>query len=124
MRRLAIGEVLSPEVSRRVLDWLASGADTSMVADALLLDPLAHVDADYQSMVLRHKTGTIAQARIDVGVLRGPRRSVAYAVAANWAEELPDQRALALDVMREIGEQIRHYVTDLDRDDPGEDPSD
>lgn len=124
MRRLANGEVFSPEISRQVLDWLASGADTSMVADALLLDPLAHVEPEYQSMVLRHKTGTISEARIDVGVVRGPRRSVAYAVAANWAEELPDQRAAALDAMHEIGEQIRRHITDLDRDDPGADTSD
>ena len=124
MRRLANGEVLSPEISQQVLDWLASDTDTSMVADALLLDPLAHVEPEYQSMVLRHKTGTIEQARIDVGVLQGPQRSVAYAVAANWPEEVPDQRAVALDTMREIGEQIRRYVTDLDRDDPGADSSD
>ncbi|GAA3884825.1 serine hydrolase [Leifsonia kafniensis] len=111
MRSLASGDIHSPAVSERVLDWLASDADTSLVADSFLLDPLAHVDAEYQGMVLRHKTGTTNFARIDVGHVSGPMGAVAYAVAANWKGVAADLRAPVIDAMRAIGEQIRHHVT-------------
>jgi len=116
MRRLGAGEVESPEVSARVLDWLAADTDTSMVADALLLDPLAHVEPEYQGMVLRHKTGSTSFARIDVGHLTGPQASVAYAVAANWKNSDDDLRAPVLDAMHVIGEELRAHVTGRRRD--------
>jgi beta-lactamase class A len=74
-------------------------------------------------MVLRHKTGSVETARIDVGVLRGPRAGVAYAVAVNW--DSGDLRAEAIDGMRRIGERLRQYVTGLARDEasaPGDEP--
>ncbi|GAA1447120.1 serine hydrolase [Leifsonia poae] len=111
MRRLGVGDVISRAVSDRVLDWLAADTDTSMVADSLLLDPLAHVEPEYQGMVLRHKTGSTSFARIDIGHLTGPAASVAYAVAANWKDSDDDLRAPALDAMHAIGEQLRRYVT-------------
>lgn len=111
MRRLGVGDVISRAVSDRVLDWLAADTDTSMVADSLLLDPLAHVEPEYQGMVLRHKTGSTSFARIDIGHLTGPAASVAYAVAANWKDSDDDLRAPALDAMHAIGEQLRWYVT-------------
>ena len=117
MRRLGAGEVDSPEVSGRVLDWLAADTDTSMVADALLLDPLAHVEPEYQGMVLRHKTGSTSFARIDIGHLSGPAASLAYAVAANWKDSERDLRAPVLDAMHAIGEQLRAHVTGRRRDD-------
>jgi beta-lactamase class A len=117
MRRLGAGEVDSPAVSGRVLDWLAADTDTSMVADALLLDPLAHVEAEYQGMVLRHKTGSTSFARIDIGHLAGPSASVAYAVAANWKHSDDDLRAPVLDAMHAIGEELRAHVTGRRRDD-------
>lgn len=116
MRRLGAGEVISPSVSAQVLSWLGAGADTSMVAAALLLDPLAHLDPEYQGMVLRHKTGTTLVTRVDVGHLQGPAGAVAYAVCANWRGAGHDLRAPALDAMAGIGEQLRRYVTGLPRD--------
>ncbi len=116
MRRLGVGEVISPEVSETVLTWLAANADTSMVADALLLDPLAHVEPEYQGMVLRHKTGSTSFARIDAGHLDGPVASVAYAVAANWKDSPVDLRAPVLDAMHAIGEQLRRHVTERGRE--------
>lgn len=117
MRRLGAGAVISPNVSARVLAWLASDTDTSMVASALLLDPLAHLGPEYQGMVLRHKTGTTPVARVDVGHLSGPAGAVAYAVCANWRGADVDLRAPVLDVMARIGEAIRARVTGRDRDD-------
>ncbi|WP_254259644.1 serine hydrolase [Leucobacter chinensis] len=117
MLRLARGEIVSTGVSATVLSWLASDADTSMLADSLLLDPLAHVDAEYQGITLRHKTGTTDFARIDVGHASGPGGSVAYAVAANWRQALPnDLRAPVLDAMRDLGEQVRARITGLRRE--------
>ncbi|MFD6818361.1 serine hydrolase [Microbacterium sp. NPDC060132] len=120
MRRLGAGEVFSPAVSARVLDWLAADTDTSMAADAFLLDPLAHVEAEYQGLVLRHKTGSVGFARVDVGLLRGPEGAVAYAVAANWKTAGTDLRAPVLDGMRAVGELIRAHVTGRPRDDGGD----
>ncbi|MEU4015498.1 serine hydrolase [Microbacterium sp. NPDC028030] len=116
MRRLGTGEAFSPAVSARVLDWLAADTDTSMTADAFLLDPLAHVEAEYQGLVLRHKTGSVSFARVDVGLLRGPEAAIAYAVAANWKGSPVDLRAPVLDGMRAIGERIRAHVTGRARD--------
>lgn len=117
MRRLAAGDIHSPAVSERVLGWLASDADTSMVADSLLLDPLAHIEPEYQGILLRHKTGTTEFARIDIGHVSAGAGAVAYAVAANWKECDRDLRAPVMGAMREIGEQIRRYVTGLARED-------
>lgn len=116
MRRLGAREIASPAVSDQVLGWLAAGTDTSMLADAFLLDPLAHPDADYQGMLLRHKTGSTSFARIDIGWLQGPAGSVAYAVAANWKGRRDDLRAPVIDGMRRLGESIRQYVTGRPRD--------
>lgn len=116
MLRLAAGDVHSPAVSARVLGWLAADADTSMLADSFLVDPLAHVDADYQGIVLRHKTGSTNIARIDVGHVSGPTGSVAYAVAANWKNQTADLRAPVIDAMRAIGEQIRGHITGRPRE--------
>lgn len=110
-RRLGSGSIVSPEVSARVLSWLASDADTSMVADAFDLDPLAHVGPEYQGIELQHKTGTTSFARIDAGYVSGPASRVAYAVAANWKGVTADLRAPVLDSMRMIGEHIRRHIT-------------
>lgn len=115
MRRLGAGEILSPEISAQVMEWLAVDTDTSMLADSFLLDPLAHVEPEYQGMVLRHKTGSTSVARIDVGHVSGPAGAAAYAVAANWKGASEDLRAPAVDAMRTIGEQIRAYVTGAER---------
>jgi beta-lactamase class A len=112
--------VISEAVRERVLGWLAANADTSMVAAAFLLDPLAHVEREYQGMLLRHKTGSISTARIDVGHVSGPRGAVAYAVGANWdaaAAQGLDLRAGVEDSMRQIGEAVRARVTGLDQAD-------
>lgn len=116
MRRIGAGEAFSPAVCARVLSWLAVDTDTSMTADAFLLDPLAHVEAEYQGMTLRHKTGSVGFARVDVGLLSGPARRVAYAVAANWKDSPLDLRAPVLDGMRAVGEELRALVTGRARD--------
>lgn len=118
MRRLGEGdaaseELLTPGVRRRVLDWLGAGADTSMVAGALRVDPLAHIDPTEEGVVLRHKTGSVDTARIDIGHVAGPAGRVAYAVAANWDEDASghEMRSSVLGAMDTIGEQIRLRVT-------------
>lgn len=117
MMRLGRGEVISPAVSEQVLTWLAADTDTSMAADAFLLDPLAHEDPEYQGMILRHKTGSTSVARIDIGHLVGPAGSVAYAIGANWKNSEDDLRAAAIEQMREIGEAMRGVVTGRARED-------
>ncbi len=105
--RLANGTVISEQVSARVLAWIALNTDLSMTAAAFGLDPLAHIDED-RGITLRNKTGTISTARIDVGVVRGPQRTLAYAVLANWHDGDPRDEVLA--AMRQVGEDLLRLV--------------
>ena len=84
MARLHRGDIVSPEVSARVLRWVAANADLSMVAAAFGLDPLAHAEPD-RGVTLINKTGTISTVRADVGIVVGPAAEVAYAVAGELA---------------------------------------
>ncbi len=115
--RVQCGTLHGAEVSHRLRAWLAADADLSMVAGAFGLDPLAHDFAD-RGIELWNKTGTIENARIDVGCVRrievgsGSERTVVYAVLANWddAPGKPDQRDRVLAAMRDIGQRIRAYL--------------
>ncbi len=107
MVRLHRDELLGVRgVGPLVLSWLALDTDTSMVAGAFHLDPLAHVGAD-RGLRLAHKTGTDAGVRADVGLVGGPARTVAYAVLAEFDDA---ERDAALDAMREWGRAVRALV--------------
>lgn len=101
--RLHRGECFGPEASTRVLGWLNLDTDTSMVAGAFGLDPLAHAEPD-RGRWLTHKTGTDTGIRAEVGVLSGPLLSVAYAVLAEFDDALRDE---VLAAMRDWGLRIR-----------------
>lgn len=93
------------EVFRR---WLGAGADTSMVASAFDLDPLAHYN--YQRDVwVWNKTGTDSSIRADAGIVMTPRRRVAYALFANW-EKATDHVVEVMPIMREAGEAIHRFL--------------
>ena len=110
MARLHRGDIVSPEVSARVLRWIAANTDLSMVASAFGLDPLAHAEAD-RGVTLINKTGTISTVRADVGVVVGPATEVAYAVLASWPDEAErDPRDRVLADMATIGAAIRTHV--------------
>jgi beta-lactamase class A len=102
LARLAAGTVVSTEVSRRVLSWLQSGADLSMVAQPFGLDPLAHATPD-RGLRLWHKTGTDDGTRADVGLLAGPAATVAYAALAHWHPAGRDRRMAVLAAMHSVG---------------------
>ncbi|WP_262848729.1 serine hydrolase [Mumia quercus] len=107
--RLHRREILSPAVSETVSGWLSLNTDLSMVGGSFGLDPLAHADPD-RGLVLWNKTGTTETVRGDVGVVSGPRRTLAYAVLASW-EPAYDPRDGVLDDMREVGRWLRGLVT-------------
>jgi beta-lactamase class A len=108
MQRLHRADGIDATVCRSVLSWLALGTDLSMVAGAFDLDPLAH-DTDDLGIRLWHKTGTDPGVRADVGVVRSGTAAVSYAVVCNWpeADAPPGTRRAVLQVMREIGDEIR-----------------
>jgi beta-lactamase class A len=106
------GEVVSPGVSSRVLRWCARNTDLSMVASSLDLDPLSHEQPD-QGLRLSNKTGTDVGMRADVGLVRGPRHAVAYAVICNWEASDTAARSQVLAQMRAIGERIRASLEPL-----------
>lgn len=109
MARLHRGDVISPAVCTRVVEWLAADADLSMVAAAFGFDPLAHREVD-RGLTLRNKTGTIETARGDVGTVTAHGRTCAYAVLANWDPDGPDPRDAVLAGMRDIGTAIREWL--------------
>lgn len=110
MAMLHAGAVFGPAVSAQVLAWLALGTDTSMVASALRVDPLAHAEPDPRGLLLHHKTGTTSFARADVGTVTGPSGSVAYAALANWPEDGPSLHVPVLDAMAQVGTRLVEIV--------------
>ena len=102
MAALHRGQVIDPTVSAEVLGWLNLDTDLSLAAGAFGLDPLAHTTPD-RGRWLAHKTGSDTGVRADVGVLRGPIRSVAYAVLAEFDDGSRDE---ALAALREWGQRI------------------
>ncbi|WP_116080214.1 serine hydrolase [Agromyces sp. PvR057] len=106
---LARGEIVSPEVSQRVIGWLSLNSDLSMVASAFGLDPLAHRTPDH-GVLLVNKTGTDGGVRSEAGVLRGPRASVSYAVSTYFADTGLSSRLAVLDGMRQVGMDLLEYV--------------
>lgn len=106
--RLHTGEIHSVAVSRQVRTWLGVNTDLSMVARAFGLDPLAHIEPD-AGFELWNKTGTISDARIDIGCVTAAGRTVGYAVLANWAWG-EDHRDPVLHTMGYLGAEIRRYL--------------
>ena len=108
MARMAGRTLVSAAVSQQLEEWLATDADLSMVAGAFGLDPLAHVEADL-GLLLRHKTGTDAGTKAEVGLLRGGT-AVAYAAIAAWDADRVDLRHAVDQDMRRLGEGLLAQV--------------
>lgn len=108
--RLHADTIHSAAVSQQMRTWLGVNTDLSMVARAFRLDPLAHTESD-GGFELWNKTGTISDARIDIGYVRraGSGLGVGYAVLANWAWG-EDHRDPVLDTMGWLGGEIRRYL--------------
>ena len=106
---LARGEVVDQLTSSRVLGWLSLNSDLSLVASAFGLDPLSHRGADH-GLQLVNKTGTDRGVRSEVGVLRGPRGAVAYAVSVQFNDSGVAARLRVLDAMRAVGFEILEHV--------------
>jgi len=106
---LARGEVVDRAVSNRVLGWLSLGADTSLVAAPFGLDPLVHRRLDHDLQIV-HATGGDAGVRAELGVLRGPRRSVAYCVVVTFDDLTLAHRLRALEALRAVGTDALEYV--------------
>lgn len=93
--------VILPTLDQRVLEWLSSGVDLSMVAAAWALDPLAHrEDPDVR---LVNKTGTAEGVRADVGVVERDGRLTTYAALAEWDPAHHGLRGPVMVAMRGIG---------------------
>ena len=106
---LARGEVVDQLTSSRVLGWLSLNSDLSLVASAFGLDPLSHRGTDH-GLQLVNKTGTDHGVRSEVGVLRGPRGAVAYAVSVQFNDSGVAARLRVLDAMRSVGFELLEHV--------------
>jgi len=103
------GHIVDYVTSQRVLGWLSLHCDLSMVASAFGLDPLSHRTAEH-GIQLVNMTGTDVGVRSDVGLLRGSRTGVAYAVTVQFADSGLPARLRVLDAMRTIGYDLLEYV--------------
>lgn len=106
---LARGQVVDALTSSRVLGWLSLNTDQSMVASAFGVDPLSHRGVDH-GLQLVNKTGTDDGVRSEVGILRGPRRGVSYAVSVQFADRSIASRLRVLDALRAVGLDVLEYV--------------
>jgi beta-lactamase class A len=103
------GQVVDNITSQRVLAWLSLHADLSLLASAFGLDPLAHRSIDH-GIQLVNTTGSEVGVRADVGLLRGSRTGVAYAVTIQFADAGLQARLRVIDAMRTIGADLLEYV--------------
>ncbi|WP_246140036.1 serine hydrolase [Protaetiibacter larvae] len=106
---LARGQVVDALTSSRVLGWLSLNTDLSMVASAFGVDPLSHRGVDH-GLQLVNKTGSDAGVRSEAGILRGPRRGVAYAVSVQFNDGSIAARLRVLDALRTVGLDLLEYV--------------
>lgn len=109
MRGLALGEVVGEPVSNRVLGWLSLASDTSLVAGAFGVDPLAHraLDHGLQAVVV---TGSSTGVRAEAGILRGPGSSVSYAVTVTFDDATLQQRLAVIEALRTVGTEVLEVV--------------
>ena len=106
---LSRGQIVDHVTSHRVLGWLSSNADLSLVASAFGLDPLSHRGVDH-GIQLINKTGTDAGVRSEVGLLSGPRTGIAYAVTVQFDDETLATRLQVIEAMRTVGFDLLEYV--------------
>ncbi|MCU1638391.1 MAG: serine hydrolase [Microbacteriaceae bacterium] len=106
---LCRGQVVDQVTSQRVLGWLSSNVDLSLVASGFGLDPLAHRSADH-GIRLINKTGIDQGVRSEVGLLNGPRAGVAYALTIQFADTSLSARLAVHDAMRVFGLDLLEYV--------------
>lgn len=106
---LARGEVVDAITSRRVLGWLEKNADLSLVASAFGLTPLSRIGDD-QGVQLVNKTGSDRGVRAEVGVVRGTRAAVCYALTVNFTDSSLAARLRVLEAMRVFGHDVLDYV--------------
>jgi beta-lactamase class A len=97
-------------VSNRVLGWLSTGSDLSMVSAAFGLVPVAHRERDH-GLQLVNLTGAAEGVRSEVGALRGGTRGIAYAVTVVFDDVDLVARLRVLDVLRAVGFDLLDYVT-------------
>lgn len=107
--------VASPAVCTRVLDWLSTCTDHSMVAGALHLDPLSHGVDPSSARRLWSKTGTDDGVRADVGLMTDGGAGVVYAAICAWDPDGPVRVADVLRAMRDLGTACAELLAASDR---------
>lgn len=100
--------------------WLSLNTDTSMVASAFYLDPLAHrannldktenQDELHGHITLWNKTGTDATVRADAGSVTGHGDTWTYAALAHWDRAESQIAARVMKHMYSLGAHIAEHV--------------
>lgn len=107
---LSRGSVVDAATSERVLGWLSSNVDLSLVASAFGLDPLSHRGVDH-GIRLINKTGVDQGVRSEAGLLTGPRAQLAYALTIQFTDTSLSARLAVLDAMHRFGLDLLEFVT-------------
>ncbi|MEO7121819.1 MAG: serine hydrolase [Lacisediminihabitans sp.] len=103
------GHVVDYVTSQRVLGWLSLHSDLSLVASAFALDPLSHRSIDHDIQLV-NTTGTDVGVRSEVGILRGARTGVAYAVTVQFTDSGLETRLRVIEALRTVGYDPLEYV--------------
>lgn len=107
---LVAGRCVDSGVSNRVLGWLSTSSDLSMVSSAFGLDPVAHRVRDH-GLQLVTLTGAADGVRSEAGALRGRRRGVAYAATVVFDDVDLATRLGVLEALRVVGADLLDYVS-------------
>lgn len=106
--RLEESRVREDAVTVRLINWLKSGVDLSMIPRNFGLDPSSY-GASEEGVSVWNKTGTDEGVRADTGVVIGSRGRISYSVIANWHDDTVSNRQV-LESMGKIGLRIRNLV--------------
>lgn len=106
---LSRGQVVDHATSRRVLDWLGTGVDLSLVASGFGLDPLAHRTADH-GIRLTNATARSRGLRTEAGLLAGPRGDLAYALTVQLTGGSLAEQLEVVGALRVVGLDLLEHV--------------
>ncbi|MFP7761895.1 serine hydrolase [Marisediminicola sp. LYQ85] len=109
MTALARGTAVDRATSRRVVRWLRSGVDLTLVGAAFGADPLSHRFAEHDIRIV-NAVGIDAGVRCETGWLSGPRTQVAYAATVQFADTSLATRLAVHRVLRTFGTELLEFV--------------
>ena len=98
---------ITPAAARLVERWLLTGVDLTLVAAALQLDPLAHLEGP---ILMWNKTGWDTGVRAEMGAAWGSDTGIAYAALTRWSGDRAGEDP-AFAFLHDTGERVKELIT-------------